>query len=88
MVLTAAEGEQLFVPAGFAHGFCTLEPDTVVAYKVDRFYEAACDSGIVFNDPALAVAWPVPANEAIVSDKDKQLGAFATFASPFRCDGT
>ncbi len=49
--LTADGGEQLFVPRGFAHAFCTLEPDTVVAYKVDEFYAPASDSGLIWNDP-------------------------------------
>lgn len=61
--------EQLFVPAGFAHGFCTLEPHTVVAYKVDAFYSKECERAIRWNDPALAIAWPVVAG-SVVSDKD------------------
>lgn len=66
----SADGlEQLFVPAGFAHGFCTLEPDTIVAYKVDAFYSRECERGILWNDPALGIAWPAYAG-AVVSDKD------------------
>src|SRR6185436_6787261 len=81
--LTAEGGEQIFVPRGFAHGFCTLEPDTVVAYKVDEFYAPASDSGLIWNDPALAIDWPVAAADAVLSDKDKTLGRFADFKSPF-----
>jgi len=85
--LTADEGEQLFVPRGFAHGFCTLEPDTVVAYKVDAFYAAASDSGLIWNDPMLAIDWPVRSDQAVLSDKDLRLGRFDGFESPFRYEG-
>jgi len=85
--LTADEGEQLFVPHGFAHGFCTLEPDTVVTYKVDDFYAPASDSGLIWNDPALAIDWPVGVEQAVLSDKDKRLGRFTDFQSPFRYEG-
>ena len=85
--LTADEGEQLFVPHGFAHGFCTLEPDTVVTYKVDDFYAPASDSGLIWNDPALAIDWPVGVEQAVLSDKDMRLGRFTDFQSPFRYEG-
>ena len=81
--LTADGGEQLFVPGGFAHAFCTLEPDTVVAYKVDHFYSPSHDSGLIWNDPDLAIDWPVAESEVVLSDKDLKLGAFADFVSPF-----
>jgi dTDP-4-dehydrorhamnose 3,5-epimerase len=70
--LSAAGGEQLFIPAGFAHGFCTLEPDTSLAYKVDAYYSAAHDRGIRWNDPALRIDWPVSEAEAMLSDKDRK----------------
>jgi dTDP-4-dehydrorhamnose 3,5-epimerase len=82
--LTAEGGEQLFIPRGFAHGYCTLEPDTEVAYKVDGFYAPACDGGIRWDDPTLGVRWPIAAHEAVLSDKDEVLPAFADFVSPFR----
>ena len=84
--LTAEGGEQIFVPRGFAQGFCTLEPDTVVAYTVDEFYAPASDSGLIWNDQTLAVDWPV-AGDAVLSDKDHKLGRFADFKSPFRYEG-
>jgi len=87
ITLAADEGEQLFVPRGFAHGFCTLEPDTVVAYKVDDFYAPASDSGLIWNDLTLAIDWPVGPEEAVLSDKDMKLGRFAEFKSPFRYEG-
>jgi dTDP-4-dehydrorhamnose 3,5-epimerase len=85
--LTADAGEQLFVPRGFAHAFCTLETDTVVAYKVDDFYSPANDSGLIWNDPTLAIDWPLGSDQAVLSDKDLKLGRFADFQSPFRYQG-
>ncbi len=83
VALTAERGEQLFVPHGFAHGYCTLEPDTEVAYKVDGFYAPDCDAGLAWDDPSLAIAWPISPHEAILSDKDRTLPAFKDFVSPF-----
>ena len=75
--------EQLFIPAGFAHGFCTLEPNTIVLYKVDRPYSAAHDGGINWADPALGIKWPVAPDVAILSDKDSRLPLFAENPSFF-----
>jgi dTDP-4-dehydrorhamnose 3,5-epimerase len=85
--LTADGGEQLLVPRGFAHAFCTLEPDTVVAYKVDNFYAPQSDSGLIWNDPTLAIDWPVKADEIMLSDKDAKLGFLKDFDSPFTYEG-
>ncbi len=67
--LTAAGGEQLFIPVGFAHGFCTLEPDTEIAYLVDNPYSAECDGAILWNDPEISIAWPEVAG-SVLSSKD------------------
>lgn len=83
VALTAERGEQLFVPHGFAHGYCTLEPATEVAYKVDGFYAPDCDAGLAWDDPTLAIDWPISPHEAILSDKDRTLPAFKDFVSPF-----
>lgn len=81
--LTAAVGEELLIPIGFAHAFCTLEPDTIVAYKVDGFYNKAAEAGIRWDDPALGIEWPVPMAEIKVSDKDAALPLLAEAATPF-----
>lgn len=85
--LTATGGEQMFIPRGFAHGFCSLEPETEVLYKVDEYYAPEFDSGLAWDDPTLAITWPCSPTEAILSGKDRTLGRFADFSSPFRYSG-
>jgi dTDP-4-dehydrorhamnose 3,5-epimerase len=71
--LDARTGDQLFVPAGFAHGCCTLEPDTELFYKVDALYSADHDRGVNWADPTLGIEWPVCLHTAILSEKDRNL---------------
>jgi len=85
--LSADNGLQLYVPAGFAHGFITLEPDTEVEYKVSAFYDRASEGGLIWNDPTLDLPWPAPASGPVVSDKDLVLPTLAEFESPFAYDG-
>ncbi|MGH7054149.1 MAG: dTDP-4-dehydrorhamnose 3,5-epimerase, partial [Stellaceae bacterium] len=70
--LSTAQWNQLFVPEGFAHGFCTIEPETEVTYKVNRPYSAAHDRGLLWNDPALGIPWPVSESEALLSERDRR----------------
>ncbi|GAU81560.1 dTDP-4-dehydrorhamnose 3,5-epimerase [Bosea sp. BIWAKO-01] len=86
-LLDADGAEQLFVPCGFAHGFCTLEPGTEVAYKVDAPYAPQSEGGLFWADPELAIDWPVVAGAATLSEKDAKLPGFAGFASPFVYEG-
>ncbi|MDC7676510.1 dTDP-4-dehydrorhamnose 3,5-epimerase [Asticcacaulis sp. LKC15W] len=69
--LTAEGGEQLWVPDGFAHGFCILEPNTEVFYKVTNPYSREHDKGVAFDDPEIGIEWPIDLAEAVLSDKDK-----------------
>lgn len=71
--LSAENGRQLFIPAGFAHGFCTLESDTEVFYKVDAPYSREHERGVRWNDPALSIAWPVTEREVLVIERDRTL---------------
>jgi dTDP-4-dehydrorhamnose 3,5-epimerase len=81
--LDSDSGEQLLVPSGFAHGFCTLTSQTVVFYKVDQVYAPSHDTGIYCADPALAIEWPVTASEAHLSPKDRALPMLDQLASVF-----
>jgi dTDP-4-dehydrorhamnose 3,5-epimerase len=85
--LSADNGHQLFVPVGFGHAFVTLEPDTEVMYKVSDLYAPACDGGILWSCPSLAIDWPLPEGGPALSDKDKLLPSLADFDSPFSYDG-
>lgn len=85
--LSAERGEQLYIPAGFGHGFLTLEPDCEVTYKTSDYYAPECDSGIAWDDLDLAIAWPLEGRAPGLSDKDRQLQAFKDFVSPFGYDG-
>ncbi len=82
-VLSAENGSQLWVPPGFLHGFCTLEPDTEVAYKVTGLYDRAAERGVSVDDPTLALPWPVPPGAAMLSDKDRVLPGWAEAAGWF-----
>lgn len=73
--LSAANGRQLWIPGGFLHGFCTMEPDTEVIYKVTAGYDKQSERGVIWNDPDLALPWP--AGEVVLSDKDAVLPRLA-----------
>jgi dTDP-4-dehydrorhamnose 3,5-epimerase len=69
--LDSENGTQLFIPVGFAHGFCTLVENTAVSYKVSGVYSREHDRGMRWNDPALGIDWPVSEDQAQLSDKDR-----------------
>jgi dTDP-4-dehydrorhamnose 3,5-epimerase len=76
--LKAGDGQALFIPAGFAHGFVALEPETAFLYKVNDLWAPQGDRTILWNDPELGIAWPVSTLDAIVSAKDQQGMPFRT----------
>ena len=83
VVVSAEAWNQVLVPVGFAHGFMTLDPDTEVVYKVSDYYSPDHDKGLLWNDPALGIRWPLPEREAVVSDKDRGHPRLGEFTTPF-----
>jgi dTDP-4-dehydrorhamnose 3,5-epimerase len=85
--LSADNKKQLFIPAGFAHGFSVLSEVAEVMYKCDQFYHKASEHGILYNDAALKIDWQIPLEQAIISDKDLVLPVFANCINPFAFNG-
>ncbi len=85
-VLSAEAWNQILVPIGFAHGLMTLEPDTEAIYKVSNYYAPDHDKGLLWNDPALGIEWPVAEDEAILSAKDKMQPRLADLPPYFHFD--
>lgn len=85
MELSADNGKQLWLPAGFAHGFCTLAQGSVLSYKVTAYYSAGSDKGLAWDDPAIGIEWPEVADSETLSPKDRiqpnlvDLPAYFTF---------
>jgi dTDP-4-dehydrorhamnose 3,5-epimerase len=82
-ILSAENWTQMWIPAGFAHGFCTLEPDTEVIYKVTAYYAPECDRGLKWNDAALGIEWPIDPDKVRLSDKDRTHPALKDMAPAF-----
>jgi len=78
--LTTEGAEQLFLPRGFAHGYCTFEPNTEIAYKCDAYYDPAAEGGLHIADPDLAIEWPIDPGQAMVSGKDRAQPRLAELA--------
>jgi dTDP-4-dehydrorhamnose 3,5-epimerase len=84
--LSAENGHQLFIPAGYAHGFLTLEDDCMIAYKVDAYYSSSADGGLAWNDPAIGIYWPLE-GQPVLSAKDNELQTVREFDVEFPYDG-
>lgn len=84
--LSAETGAQLFIPAGFAHGFVTLQPNSEIVYKCSDYYAPETEGALLWNDPALGIDWPL-SGDAILSDKDAVAPPLADLQSPFSWEG-
>ena len=82
-VLSAKNKRQLFIPKGFAHGFSVLSEKAEVMYKCDGFYNKESEAGIIYNDAELNIDWRIPAEDAVVSEKDQQLSSLAQCTNSF-----
>jgi dTDP-4-dehydrorhamnose 3,5-epimerase len=82
-VVSAEAWNQVLIPIGFAHGFMTLEPETEVVYKVSSYYSPAHERGLLWNDPALGIDWPLPQDLAILSERDRAQPRLTELGLPF-----
>lgn len=80
-VLSGENKKQLYIPVGFAHGFLSLEDDTILNYKCSDYYHAKSEASILWNDPDLSIDWGV--NDPILTEKDQLAQNFVTFENPF-----
>ena len=71
VVLSPEHNNQLWVPVGFGHGFCTLEPNTIISYRVTNYYSLEHDKGVAWDDPDIAIGWPDVADAETLSAKDR-----------------
>lgn len=84
VVLSAENWKQLYVPAGFAHGYCTLCPDCEVIYKVTAYYDPQAERGVAWDDPETGIAWPVNPASAVLTGRDRALPKLAELPDFFR----
>jgi dTDP-4-dehydrorhamnose 3,5-epimerase len=87
-ILSAEQGNQFFIPSGFAHGFLTMEDHCEIAYKVDSYYAPDADAGIIWNDPAIGIDWPLKGRAPVLSDKDMGLPQLHDLDTGFVYDET
>ena len=81
IVLDAESCNAVYVPHGFAHGYCTLSEDVVVQYKVDNYYSPSDEGGLPWDDPRIGIEWPT--EEPLLSERDRVFRSFEEFNSPF-----
>jgi dTDP-4-dehydrorhamnose 3,5-epimerase len=87
VTLTPEANNQLWVPVGFGHGFCTLEPDSVISYRVTAYYSPDHDKGVAWDDPAIAIDWPTCADADTLSVKDRAQPGLAQLPQFFSMKG-
>ncbi len=83
VILSPEENNQLWVPIGFGHGFCSLEPNSVINYRCTSYYSPENDKGVAWDDPDIAVAWPDIADPETLSAKDRVQPRFADLPAYF-----
>ena len=88
VILSPEENNQLWVPVGFGHGFCTLDPDTIISYRVTSYYSPENDKGVAWDDPDIAVQWPEIADPDTLSSKDRNQPSLAELPHLFTMENS
>lgn len=88
VTLTPDANNQLWIPAGFGHAFCTLEPNSVISYRVTSYYSPAHDMGVAWDDPAIGIDWPAIADADTLSPKDRAQPMLADLPRHFSVKGS
>jgi dTDP-4-dehydrorhamnose 3,5-epimerase len=87
VVLSPEENNQLWIPVGFGHAFCTLEPDSVISYRVTSYYSPKHDKGVAWDDPDIGIEWPEIADAGTLSSKDRRQPHLAELPAHFSVKG-
>lgn len=87
VVLTPEDNNQLWIPVGFGHAFCTLEPNSIISYRVTSYYSPENDKGVAWNDPEIGIDWPDVADPTSLSTKDRQQSSLAELPAYFSMKG-
>jgi dTDP-4-dehydrorhamnose 3,5-epimerase len=82
ITIDSEQAAQLWIPPGFLHGFCTLEENTEVCYKVTSYYNPTCEAGVIWNDPDLGIQWPIKEEGIVLSEKDRTLPRLRQLLDP------
>ena len=88
VTLSSDEGNQLWVPPGFGHAFCTLEPNSIIHYRVTSYYSAEHDKGVAWDDPDIGIDWPEIADPDTLSAKDRDQPSLADLPPYFAVKGS
>lgn len=87
VLLSPDENNQLWIPVGFGHAFCTLEPNSIISYRVTSYYSAENDKGVAWNDPEIGVEWPDVADPQTLSAKDRNQPQLCDLPAYFTAGG-